>query len=229
MESKEPGKKIKVAIVEDHDIFRKRLTELLGFYDELELVFTADSGEVCLKHVFESEPEKMPDVILMDIELPGISGIETTFQLKEKFGEIDIIMFTVFEDDERLFESIQVGATGYLLKDTAIDEVVSSLKEVREGGSPITPSIARKLIGMVSKPKNDNSSKSEPEVVPFDLSPAEIRILEQVIDGKSNKEIAEEVFLSPWTVKTHIKNIYKKMHVNSRAAAVRLALKRDIL
>ena len=78
----------------------------------------------------------------MDIELPGISGIETTFQLKEKFEEIDIIMFTVFEDDERLFESIQVGATGYLLKDTAIDEVVSSLKEVREGGSPITPSIA---------------------------------------------------------------------------------------
>ena len=150
MESKEPGKKIKVAIVEDHDIFRKRLTELLGFYDELELVFTADSGEVCLKHVFESELEKMPDVILMDIELPGISGIETTFQLKEKFGEIDIIMFTVFEDDERLFESIQVGATGYLLKDTAIDEVVSSLKEVREGGSPITPSIARKLI-LVSK------------------------------------------------------------------------------
>ncbi|MEP2446995.1 MAG: response regulator transcription factor [Balneola sp.] len=229
MESKEPGKKIRVAIVEDHDIFRKRLTELLGFYDELELVFTADSGESCLKHVFDSEPEKMPDVILMDIELPGISGIETTFQLKEKFEEIDIIMFTVFEDDERLFESIQVGATGYLLKDTAIDEVVSSLKEVREGGSPITPSIARKLIGMVSKPKKENSSKSEPEVVPFDLSPAEIRILEQVIDGKSNKEIAEEVFLSPWTVKTHIKNIYKKMHVNSRAAAVRLALKRDIV
>lgn len=229
MESKEPGKKIRVAIVEDHDIFRKRLTELLGFYDELELVFTADSGETCLKHVFDSESEKMPDVILMDIELPGISGIETTFQLKEKFEEIDIIMFTVFEDDERLFESIQVGATGYLLKDTAIDEVVSSLKEVREGGSPITPSIARKLIGMVSKPKKENSSKSEPEVVPFDLSPAEIRILEQVIDGKSNKEIAEEVFLSPWTVKTHIKNIYKKMHVNSRAAAVRLALKRDIV
>ncbi len=229
MESKEPGKKIRVAIVEDHDIFRKRLTELLGFYDELELVFTADSGESCLKHVFDSELEKMPDVILMDIELPGISGIETTFQLKEKFEEIDIIMFTVFEDDERLFESIQVGATGYLLKDTAIDEVVSSLKEVREGGSPITPSIARKLIGMVSKPKKENSSKSEPEVVPFDLSPAEIRILEQVIDGKSNKEIAEEVFLSPWTVKTHIKNIYKKMHVNSRAAAVRLALKRDIV
>ncbi|XWN36717.1 MAG: response regulator transcription factor [Balneola sp.] len=229
MESKEVIQKIKVAIVEDHDIFRKRLTELLGFYEELELVFTADSGEMCLKYLRDTEEEKVPDVILMDIELPGISGIEATFQLKEKFADIDIIMFTVFEDDERLFESIQVGATGYLLKDTAIDEVVSSLKDVKKGGSPITPSIARKLIGMVSKPEKEDTTQQNPEVVPFDLSPAELRILEQVIDGKTNKEIAEEVFLSPWTVKTHIKNIYKKMHVNSRAAAVRMALKRDIV
>lgn len=227
MESKELGKKIKVAIVEDHDIFRKRMMELLGFYDELELVFTADSGEICLKYLKEIEADRTPDVILMDIELPGISGIETTFQVKENLKDTDIIMFTVFEDDERLFESIQVGATGYLLKDTPIDTVVSSIKEVREGGSPITPSIARKLMGMVSKP--EAKENAEPQAVPFNLSPAEIRILEQVIDGKSNKEIAEEVFLSPWTVKTHIKNIYKKMHVNSRAAAVRLALKRDIV
>jgi len=220
-------KRTKVAIVEDHDIFRKRLMELLGFYEELDLVFTADSGEMCIKFIEEMENEKIPDVILMDIELPGISGIETTFQVKEKVKDIDIIMFTVFEDDERLFESIQVGATGYLLKDTPIDIVVSSLKEVREGGSPITPSIARKLMGMVSKP--ENKTQEETDLVPFDLSPAELRILEQVIDGKSNKEIAEKVFLSPWTVKTHIKNIYKKMHVNSRAAAVRLAMKRDMI
>lgn len=227
MESKEAGEKIKVAIVEDHDIFRKRMMELLGFYDELELVFTADSGEMCLKYLKEIEADRTPDVILMDIELPGISGIETTFQVKENLKNTDIIMFTVFEDDERLFESIQVGATGYLLKDTPIDTVVSSIKEVREGGSPITPSIARKLMGMVSKP--ESKENAEPQAVPFNLTPSEIRILEQVIDGKSNKEIAEEVFLSPWTVKTHIKNIYKKMHVNSRAAAVRLALKRDIV
>lgn len=227
MENQGKAEKIKVAIVEDHDIFRKRLMELLGFYDELDLIFTADSGESCLKYMIELDEDRIPDVILMDIELPGISGIEATFQIKEKQNKTDIIMFTVFEDDERLFESIQVGATGYLLKDTPIDEVVSSLKEVRNGGSPITSSIARKLMGMVSKPERKKSS--EADVVPFDLSPAELRILEQVIDGKSNKEIAEELFLSPWTVKTHIKNIYKKMHVNSRAAAVRLAFKRDIL
>ena len=228
MEKQGEKGKIKVAIVEDHDIFRKRLMELLGFYEELELVFTADSGEMCIKFIEEMENEKIPDVILMDIELPGISGIEATFQLKEKYKDMDIIMFTVFEDDERLFESIQVGATGYLLKDTPIDDVVSSLKEVRRGGSPITPSIARKLMGMVSKPET-LKDKEDPNVVPFDLSPAELRILEQVTDGKSNKEIAEEVFLSPWTVKTHIKNIYKKMHVNSRAAAVKLAIQRDII
>lgn len=227
MESLNINIKTRVAIVEDHDIFRKRLMELLGFYEELDLIFTAESGEVCLKFMEELEEERYPEVILMDIELPGISGIETTFQIKEKHKDIDMIMFTIFEDDERLFESIQVGATGYLLKDTPIDEVVSALKEVKKGGSPITPSIARKLMGMASKPEQKGSS--DPEIVPFDLSPAELRILEHVVDGKSNKEIAEEVFLSPWTVKTHIKNIYKKMHVNSRAAAVRLAFKRDIV
>ncbi|MEP1152682.1 MAG: response regulator transcription factor [Balneola sp.] len=219
--------KIKVAIVEDHDIFRKRLMELLGFYEDLELIFTAASAESCLSFLKEMEEDRIPDVILMDIELPGISGIEATFLIKEKQKDMDIIMFTVFEDDERLFQSIQVGATGYLLKDTPIDQVVSALKEVKEGGSPITPSIARKLMGMVSKPETKESN--DQDVIPFDLSPAELRILEQVIDGKSNKEIAEAVFLSPWTVKTHIKNIYKKMHVNSRAAAVRLALKREII
>lgn len=227
MKTRGSSEKIKVAIVEDHAIFRKRLMELLGFYEELELVFTAESAESCLGFLKDLEKKRTPDVILMDIELPGISGIEATFLIKEKQKEIDIIMFTVFEDDERLFQSIQVGATGYLLKDTPIDEVVSALKEVKEGGSPITPSIARKLMGMVSKPEVKQANDSE--IVPFDLSPAELRILEQVIVGKSNKEIAESVFLSPWTVKTHIKNIYKKMHVNSRAAAVRLAFKRDIL
>jgi len=227
MENLNTVKKTRVAIVEDHDIFRKRLMELLGFYEELDLIFTAESGEACLKFMEELDEERLPEVILMDIELPGISGIETTFQIKQKHKDIDMIMFTIFEDDERLFESIQVGATGYLLKDTPIDEVVSALKEVKKGGSPITPSIARRLMGMASKPEKKGNTNLD--VVPFDLSPAELKILEQVIDGKSNKEIAEEVFLSPWTVKTHIKNIYKKMHVNSRAAAVRMAFKRDIL
>ncbi len=217
---------LKVSIVEDHDIFRKRMAELLQFYPELEVVLIAESAEVFFHKFNRMETEDQPDVILMDIELPGISGIEATFQLKQKVSDIEVIMFTVFEDDERIFESINVGGSGYLLKDTAIDEVVKSIKEIHSGGSPISPSIAKKVLDMVKNPEAYQTERKEE--IPFDLSPAELKILEQVIIGKTNKQIAEDVFLSPWTVKTHIKNIYKKMHVNSRAAAVRLAIKRNI-
>lgn len=226
--TKDTKNKIRVAIVEDHGIFRKRLSELLSFYNELELVFAVETGELCQKYLERSED--LPNVILMDIELPGISGIETTFRIKQAYPEVEIIMFTVFEDDERIFESIQVGATGYLLKDEPIEDVVRSIKDVVKGGSPISPSIARKVMGLVATiNKPEPKDNKAPEAVPFDLTPAELRILEQVIDGKTNNEIAEAVFLSPWTVKTHIKNIYKKMQVNSRAAAVRLAFHRKIL
>jgi len=216
---------IQVAIVEDHDIFRKRLSELLFFYKELRLVLIADSAEDFFQKLNRQNRDERPQVVLMDIELPGMNGIEAAFRLKQSDQETDIIMFTVFEDDDRIFDSIQVGASGYLLKDTPIDTVVESIKEMKNGGSPISPSIARRVFQMMRSQKE----KTETSEAPFDLTPSEIKILEQVIEGKTNNEIAEAVFLSPWTVKTHIKNIYKKMHVNSRAAAVRLALKRNIV
>tara|TARA_R110000868_G_scaffold306734_4_gene568171 strand:+ start:39788 stop:40456 length:669 start_codon:yes stop_codon:yes gene_type:complete len=217
---------LRICIVEDHDIFRKRLSELLNFYPELNLVFSSDSAESFFSKLERFEADEIPEVVLMDIELPGISGIEATFQLKQNHPEVEVIMFTVFEDDERIFESINVGASGYLLKDTSIDTVVDSIKEIKNGGSAISPTIAKKVLEMVKNPMQRQQEIKEE--VPFDLSPAELKILEQVVEGKTNNQIAEAVFLSPWTVKTHIKNIYKKMHVNSRAAAVRLALMRNI-
>jgi DNA-binding NarL/FixJ family response regulator len=220
---------ITVGIIEDHNIFRKRLSELLSFYEDIKLIFSVENAEQCFKYLKRSE--NIPEVLLMDIELPGLSGIEATFQIKENYTDIDIIMFTVFEDDERIFESIQVGASGYMLKDEPIQKVVDSIKEVKNGGSYMSPNIARKLLSMVSGAdrKTVLPEEGDSNAVPFDLTPSEIRILEKVIEGKSNNEIAEEVILSPWTVKTHIKNIYKKMQVNSRASAVRLALRRNIV
>ena len=217
---------LKVSIVEDHDIFRKRLVELLQFYPELKVVLVAESAESFLEKMSRNDSEMQPDVVLMDIELPGISGIEATFQVKQNFPDLEVIMFTVFEDDERIFESINVGASGYLLKDTGIEEVVNSIKEIHKGGSPISPSIAKRVLDMVKNP--EAYQKAPEKEVPFDLSPAELKILQHVVDGKTNKQIAGDVFLSPWTVKTHIKNIYKKMHVSSRAAAVKLALRRNL-
>lgn len=221
----ETEEQIRVAIVEDHDIFRKRLTELLNFYPEMNVTIVADSAEDFFAKLDRCTEGEFPQVVLMDIELPGLNGIEATFRLKEQRDDIEIIMFTIFEDDERIFDSIQVGASGYLLKDTPIDTVVTSIKEIQLGGSPISPSIASRVFAMMRSQKK----RAQTEETPFDLTPSEVKILEQVIDGKTNKEIAEAVFLSPWTVKTHIKNIYKKMQVNSRAAAVRLALKRNMM
>ena len=145
--------RINVAIVEDHDIFRKRLSELLYFYKELKLSLVADSAEDFFDKLERDQDEETPDVVLMDIELPGINGIEATFELKRNHPNIDIIMFTVFEDDERIFDSIQVGATGYLLKDTPIDDVVNAIKEMKDGGSPISPSIARRVFDMMRNQK----------------------------------------------------------------------------
>lgn len=229
MKNKDSGM-IKVSIVEDNKIFRQRLAELLGFYENIEQGFLVESGELCLEYL-DKTPDR-PDVILMDIELPGISGIETTYRLKEKYHDIEVIMFTVFEDDERIFESVKVGASGYLLKDEGIDDVVKAIHETAAGGSPISPSIARKVLQMVNSTgsiqKPDGSDRPGKEVIPFGLTPAEVTILKQVVSGKTNKEIAEFLHLSPWTVKTHVRNIYRKMEVNSRASAVRKALKRDI-
>lgn len=218
---------LRVSIVEDHDIFRKRLTELLGFYDELKVVLVADSAETFLNRIEHMNEQESPQVVLMDIELPGISGIEATYQLGMKFPDMNVIMFTVFEDDERIFDSIQVGASGYLLKDTPIETVVESIREITQGGSPISPTIARKVLGMMKSA--DRPHTKEEQEVPFDLTPSERNILDEVVKGKTNKEIAEEVHLSPWTVKTHIRNIYRKMQVNTRAAAVRLAINRKII
>jgi len=205
---------IHVAIVEDDDEIRQTLA----------LIINGTPGYFC-KHTFmdaESAIKELPNlyvnVVLMDIELPGITGIEAIKKLKPNLAETDFIMLTIMQDETSIFNSLCAGASGYLLKDTPPSELLQSIKEVFKGGSPMSTNIARKVIL--------SFQKTSP---PSPLSNRETEILQLLCDGMNYRSIAEKIFLSSHTVKSHIKNIYKKLHVNSRAEAVKKAIKDNLL
>lgn len=212
---------VRVALVEDHPAFRQRLAERLRFFDAVTLTHTAEDGERFLR-MLEDE-ERLPQVVLMDIEMPGLSGIETTRRLKAAHPGIDVLMLTVFEHDESIFASIRAGASGYLLKDTPTAEVVRAVLELAEGGAPMSPGIARRVL------ERARTAASPAPAAAFDLTDRERELLQHLVDGSTEEAIAEALFISPHTVRTHIKNIYKKLHVHSRAAVVRTALEHRLL
>ncbi len=205
---------IHVAIVEDDDEIRQTLA----------LIINGTPGYHC-KHTFidcESANKELPNlyvnVVLMDIELPGISGIDGIKQLKPQMPNTDFIMLTIKQDDNSIFDSLCAGASGYLMKDTPPSELLRSITEVYKGGSPMSTNIARKVIQsfQISTP-------------PSPLSGRETEILQLLCKGMNYRSIAEQLYLSAHTVKSHIKNIYKKLHVNSRAEAVSKAIKDKLI
>lgn len=210
---------IPIGIVEDNPRLQKRLEQNLSQFPDVNILFIAGSGEEALDVL--SSATRMPEVMLMDIELPGISGIETTAKIKTDWPEIETVMITVFEDENKIIESIKAGAVGYLLKDETPDYIVQSIHEVLQGGAPMTRSIARKILGSVSE-------KLKPPV-DLGLSEREVSIIKLIVDARTYTEIAEVLFISPHTVKTHIKNIYKKLHVHSKASLVKLAMNKKIV
>jgi len=202
------NKDIHVAIIEDDSEIRQLMT----------LIIDGSPGYICKQsyNSCESALEQLktdpPDVVLMDIDLPGMSGIEGVKCLKEKLPETDCLMLTVQDDDDSIFNSICVGATGYLLKDTPPTEILKAIEEVHNGGSPMTASIARRIIGSFS------TQTESP------LSTREVEILRHLCDGENYKVIAEKLHISGHTVRSHFKNIYKKLHVSNRAEAVKKAI-----
>jgi RNA polymerase sigma factor (sigma-70 family) len=199
---------IKVAIVEDIKEIR----------EGLQLLISSNSGFSC-KHIYSSAEEAManipltlPDVVLMDIHLPGVTGIEAVRSLKPRFLSMQFIMSTVYEDDENIFESLKAGATGYLLKKTSPDKILEAITEVYKGGSPISAEIARKVIASFQK---ENPVDAIPE-----LTPREKEILKALSKGLRYKEIANEMHISMDTVRTHVRHIYEKLQVQSRIEAV---------
>jgi DNA-binding NarL/FixJ family response regulator len=199
---------IKVAIVEDIKDIREGLQLLIDSNEGFSCTNTYSTAEDALLHL----PNILPDVVLMDIHLPGISGIEAVKKLKVQFPSVQFIMSTIYEDDENIFESLKSGATGYLLKKTSPDKILEAIKEVYNGGSPISAQIARKVIASFQK-KDPIDERNE-------LTPKEKEILKALAKGLRYKEIADEMQISMDTVRTHVRHIYEKLQVQSRMEAI---------
>jgi DNA-binding NarL/FixJ family response regulator len=221
---------IPIALVEDNDTLRRRFIERLGFFRDVELTVTAGSGEDFLEDLKRLPEERHPKVVLMDIELPMMSGIDTTALARERYPALEVMMLTVFEDEEKIFQSIQAGAAGYLLKDTDTGTIVGAILDVLQGGAPMSPPVARKLLRYVREEQSRGvvATANQPGTT-FDLTPREFDILEGIVRDDTEEVLADTLHISPQTVRTHIKNIYKKLHVHSRAAAVRVAFENQLL
>ena len=205
---------IKVAIVEDNNALRNSLENLFNRTDGMNCVISMNN----LLNVVSEIGKAEPNIVLMDIGLPHISGIEGVRTVKTAFPEMQVLMFTVFEDDDKIFDAIRAGASGYLLKKTTPAEIVEAIKELYHGGAPMSASIARKVV-------QSFQSSGAPIKEDFQLTTRENEILFSLVDGLSYKKIAEKYFVSISTVRTHICNIYHKLHVNSKAEAVAKVLK----
>jgi len=200
---------IDVAIVEDNTEVRETLALFINGSEG----FTCESIYPDCEAAIKDIPNKLPDVVIMDLGLPGKSGMEGIQILKRKLPDIDFIVFTIQEDDDSVFDSLRAGACGYLLKNSDPNLILSSIKEVVEGGSPMSSEIARKVISSFHI-----NTKESP------LSVRETEVLKRLCDGQNHKVIADALFVSSNTVRMHIKNIYKKLHVHTRAEAVKKAL-----
>jgi DNA-binding NarL/FixJ family response regulator len=200
---------IKVAIVEDNGKIREGLAALIDGSPSFTCVATYANAEDALKYL----PEMKPDVVLMDIGLPKMSGIECVEELRESAPGIQVMMLTVFEDDDRIFKSLVAGASGYILKNTMPAELFEAIKDIHSGGSPMSNLIARKVVQSFQ-----HMGKSSKELE--NLSERETEVLSYVAKGYQDKEIATKFFLSVETIRKHLRNIYQKLHVRSRTEAV---------
>lgn len=211
---------ITIAIVDDKQPNRVSLNEKITYDTDITVAFMAANGEDFLEQMKTSTLK--PNVVLMDIDMPIMNGIEAVNIATELYPETRFIMLTVFDDDEKIFDAIKAGAIGYLLKDETVDRIITAVKEIVEfGGSPMSPRIARKALQLLTQANVDIKKQIEESV----LSEREMDILKGLVQGLDYKSVAEKLFISPHTVRTHITNIYKKLHVSSKSQAIMLAVK----
>lgn len=218
---------IPIALVEDLPVLRRSLLDRLGLDPRVAVVGAYGSGEALLAALAAGAA---PRVVLMDLGLPGISGIEATARLRAAHAGIDVLVLTVLEDEEQIFAAVQAGALGYLLKDTPADRIVDAVAELVDGGVPLSPVVARKLLRLAaaSEPASPSAGASATPSG-FRLTEREHEILRLAVRGDTEARIAEHLFISPHTVRTHLVHVYEKLQVRTRAAAVRVAMERRLV
>lgn len=203
---------ITLTIVEDLDEVRDGLKNFIGLSTDFKVLDTYKTAEEALFDI----PKLQPDIVIMDINLPGMNGIECIRQVKNKTPKTQFMMFTVYENDEKVFEALKAGASGYLLKNTGLVQLIESLKELYNGGSPMSSNIARKLVTLF---RSEQKETTNLEI----LSSRENEILQLLAKGLLYKEIAEQLSISVSTVRQHIHHIYEKLHVQNRTEAINKA------
>ena len=213
-----PAKKIRVIIFEDNKHLRESLQLLIASSKDFECIGAFPDT----RNIIAVINKLMPDIVITDIEMPVMNGIDATRLIKSKFAEIPILILTVFDDSEKIFQSLQAGGNGYLLKNSSPDEIIHSLTEVYNGGSALSPAVARKVIQFFQNnvPVQQND---------YHLTQKEKELLQHLVNGMSYKMIADAMMISFETVKSHVKNVYRKLHVGSNSEAVAKAIKQKIV
>ncbi len=214
---------LKIAIVDDNTFLIHAIKEKLSFFEDVLVKHTSLNGSELLTKLDENHNL---DLILMDIEMPVLNGIETTQIIKQKYPHIKIIMLTAFDNDEHIFNAIKAGADGYLLKEINPKDLYEGIKETLNGGAAMNPSIAMKTLKLLRNPIDIQNLRDQEEI---SLSAREVEVLEQLSKGLSYTVIADHLFLSPSTVRKHIENIYKKLQVHSKIEAVQKARNHNII
>ncbi len=212
-----------IAIVDDNPALANSLAEKLKLFEDFHVSFIAHNGKDAVEKLAATPEHTFPKVVLMDLEMPVMDGITACTVIKEKYPDVKLLVLTVFDNDEKIFKATMAGASGYFLKDEKITRIVEGIDELINGGAPMSSLVAAKTLELLRNSGNTPAS-AHSKPADFSLSTREVEILQHLSAGLSNKQIGDICFISPSTVKKHVENIYHKLHISSRAEAVKIAM-----
>jgi DNA-binding NarL/FixJ family response regulator len=221
-------KPVKIGLVDDRAVNRSSIMDKIKQFEDLDFCFIAVNGNDCLEQLKGLPPDKMPQVIFMDLEMPELDGVQTISIARALYPDIFFIVLTVFDDDNKIFEAIKAGAHGYMMKDENAIALHNAITNVlKDGGAPMSPAIARKALELLSKAPPPEHRSAEPGLLDVLVTEREKEILLHIINGLDSKRIASILDISVFTIRKHVSNIYQKLHVNSKAQVISLAHKNN--